>query len=128
MKGEYGYLEGLVLHSQKLEEARSFYQDLLGITFTEEKHEGGPKHYAGHLEAGLLLELYPPPKAKRSQNPLSQKIPFNFSDPSLIFNVHNLEATLERIQKYTNGKVDVLPYGAGVYDPDGRKIYLHRVR
>ncbi len=125
MKREYGQLEGLVLHSPKLEEARSFYEDLLGIKFKEEKHGEGPKHYAGYLEAGLLLELYPPHKAKMH---LSATVPFNFSDPSLIFKVHELEETLERIKKYTNGKVEMLSYGARVYDPDGRTIYLHRIK
>src|SRR3989344_8139495 len=123
MKIEYGRLEGLVLHSPKLEESRDFYEALLGIKFREEKHGDGPKHYVVHLEAGLLLELYPPPKIRA---PLSPTVSFNFSDPSFILNTHNLEETLERIKKYTNDKVEMLPYGARVYDPDGRTIYLHR--
>ena len=125
MKGEYGRLEGLVLHSQKLEEARSFYQDLLGIAFKEEKHEEGPKHYAGHLEAGLLLELYPPAKTKMTLS--SPTAPLNFSDPGFIFNVHNLEDTLKRMEGHTKGNVQMLFHGAKIYDPDGRAIYLHKV-
>ena len=125
MKREYGRLEAFVLHSPKLEESRDFYEALLGIEFREEKHGDGPKHYAGHLETGLLLELYPPPKTKML---LSPTVSFNFSDPSFIFNIHHLEETLERIKKYTNDKVEMLPYGARVYDPDGRTIVLHRVK
>ena len=125
MKREYGQLEGLVLHSPRLEESRDFYETLLGIKFREEKHGDGPKHYAAPLEAGLLLELYPPPKIRA---PLSQTASFNFPDPTLVFNTHNLEETLERVKKYTHDKVEMLSYGARVYDPDGRTIYLHRIK
>ncbi len=125
MKREYGQLEGFVLHSNNLEGLRDFYEDLLGIKFKEETPEGSPKHYAGYLEAGLLLELYPLPQTKM---PSSPKAPLNFPDPSFIFNIHNLEETLKRLKKYTYNPVEMLSYGARVSDPDGRTIYLHRTK
>ena len=57
----------------------------------------------------------------------SPTLSFNFSDPRFIFKVHDLEAALERMKKHTRNTVEMLPYGAKVYDPDGRTIYLHRV-
>ena len=118
-------LYGLVFHSRDaegLEPLRAFYQDLLGIEFKEEKHDNGPKHYAGLLEERLLLELYPPKKSNKT--PAAPAIP----DPGLIFNVSDLEATLEKMKKYTESKVEILPYGAKIHDPDGRSIYLHRIK
>ena len=118
-------LEGIVLHSMNIDSTSRFYGALLGTEFREEKHGDGPKHYAGHLENGMLLEIYPLPKEKSSP---VQVAPIIISDPSLIFRVSNLEAVLETIKEYTLGKVELLSYGAKTCDPDGRTIYLHRVK
>ena len=126
-------LEGIVLHSSDIDVASRFYEALLRVQFKEEKHGKGPRHYASHLENGLLVEIYPLPKAKNPPtNPdLSDssrvKMPAlpNHSDPSLIFRVKNLEVTLDKMKDYTKGKVEILTYGAKIYDPDGRSIYLH---
>ncbi len=47
----------LVLRAADLERTRRFYE-ALGLVFTEEKHGGGPVHYACALGA-TVLELYP---------------------------------------------------------------------
>ena len=125
-------LEGIVLHSLDIDITSRFYETLLRIKFKEEKHDEGPRHYASHLENGLLLEIYPPPKAKNPpvtpapSDASRVRVP-NHSDPSLIFRVKDLEVTLEQMREYTKGGVKMLPYGAKIYDPDGRAIYLHKV-
>lgn len=115
MQREDIWLEGIVLHSSDIHQLRSFYENLLGVQFKEEKHGDGPKHYACSLENGFLMELYP---LKARVLP---------PDPSLIFNVHNLETTLERM-KLPPEKIVALDYGARIADPDGRKIILYKIK
>ena len=50
-------LQLLVLRSHDIDAARLFYE-ALGLTWQEEQHEGGPKHYSCRLGA-TLFELYP---------------------------------------------------------------------
>lgn len=117
-------LEGMVFHSVDIDSTSKFYETLLRIRFKEEKHQNGPKHYAGHLENGTLLEIYPLAKGKSSAATAAPII----ADPSLIFKVNDLENVLETMKEHTRGKVEMIPYGAKIYDPDGRRVYLHRIR
>ncbi|SIJ94927.1 VOC family protein [Mycobacteroides abscessus] len=48
----------LVLYVTDPQRSREFYE-LLGLTLTEERHEGGPVHYSAQLPGGTVLELYP---------------------------------------------------------------------
>lgn len=48
----------VVLYVSDPERSREFYA-LLGLDFTEERHEGGPVHHAAALPGGTVLELYP---------------------------------------------------------------------
>ncbi|MGV0633873.1 VOC family protein [Mycolicibacillus trivialis] len=48
----------LVLYVSDPERSRDFYE-LLGLDFTEERHEGGTVHHAAALPGGTVLELYP---------------------------------------------------------------------
>jgi lactoylglutathione lyase len=50
-------LTSLVIRCSDLERSRAFYE-LLGLSFTPEQHETGPRHYSTQLER-TLLELYP---------------------------------------------------------------------
>ena len=47
----------VVLRCRDLEASRAFYE-LLELSFVEEKHGAGPKHYSCQL-GGTVLELYP---------------------------------------------------------------------
>jgi len=48
----------IVIYSTQLERCKYFYSNL-GITFTVEQHEQGPRHYAAVLVGGTVFELYP---------------------------------------------------------------------
>ena len=121
-------LEGIVLHSSDIDVTSRFYEALLRVKFREEKHgEKGKRHYAVSLYNNFLLEIYPPPTKSASSTTI-QAPPVLRSDPSFIFNVRDLEATLEAVNEYTHGKVEKLDFGAKIYDPDQRSIYLHEVR
>lgn len=48
----------LVLYVTDPQRSREFYE-LLGLTLTEEQHDGGPVHYSAQLPGGTVLELYP---------------------------------------------------------------------
>lgn len=48
----------IVLFVGDLQRSREFYS-LLGLSFVEEQHDGGPVHYAATLPGGCVLELYP---------------------------------------------------------------------
>ncbi|WP_236656006.1 glyoxalase/bleomycin resistance/dioxygenase family protein [Streptacidiphilus jiangxiensis] len=55
----------LVLYSPRLEECRSYYQNL-GLHFTAERHGRGPEHYAAILPDGMVFELYPAREGQRT--------------------------------------------------------------
>ncbi|WP_100492713.1 VOC family protein [Mycobacteroides abscessus] len=48
----------LVLYVSDPERSRDFYY-LIGLDFTEQRHQGGPVHHAAELPSGIVLELYP---------------------------------------------------------------------
>lgn len=48
----------LVIYTDQLDACKAFYTRL-GLTFAEERHGTGPKHYAATLAHGTVLELYP---------------------------------------------------------------------
>lgn len=126
-------LEGIVLHSSDIDLTSRFYEALLRVKFREEKHgEKGKRHYAVSLDNNFLLEIYPLLTKSSSSTtfpaPPTKAPPVLRSDPSFIFNVRDLEATLEAVNEYTHGKVEKLDFGAKIYDPDQRSIYLHEVR
>jgi catechol 2,3-dioxygenase-like lactoylglutathione lyase family enzyme len=50
-------LTSLVLRCSDLERSRAFYEQL-GLRFTPEQHDTGPRHYSTQL-GSTLLELYP---------------------------------------------------------------------
>ncbi|MBP6859945.1 MAG: glyoxalase/bleomycin resistance/extradiol dioxygenase family protein [Candidatus Pacebacteria bacterium] len=101
----------LVFRTEKLEESRRFYEALLGIEFTKEKHGNGPEHYAALLPEGIVLELYP-------------------GEPSRVrlgFKIENLEAALERLTKegllqHAQIATRDLVVVCVVDDPDGRRV------
>ena len=47
----------IVVYARNLEETREFYA-ALGITFQDEQHGSGPRHYAATL-GGAVFEIYP---------------------------------------------------------------------
>lgn len=99
----------LVIRCLDIEVSKNFYE-LLGLSFTKEKHGNGPLHYSCEHE-GCVFELYPnkeePPK----------------DNNRLGFKVSSLESMLKNITPVESynfaGKTIYV-----VADPDGRKIEL----
>ena len=50
-------LKLLVIKTQDLEKVTHFYR-LIGITFTEERHGNGPRHFAAEIRQ-TIFEVYP---------------------------------------------------------------------
>jgi lactoylglutathione lyase len=105
----------VVLQSANIEAAKAFY-GLLGVSFVEEQHGKGPRHYAATL-GPLVLEIYP----CRADKP-SAPIRIGFQVPALDQTVEALRGRGMRIlQEPTES-----PWGrrAVVEDPDGNSVEL----
>lgn len=104
----------LVLRTRQLDKVKEFYS-ALGISFTEEKHGGGPLHLAARV-GDLVLELYPLPADAGPAD----------ASTRLGFVVRNLEAVLARLGAAVVSGPRVTEWGrrAVVRDPDGRKVEL----
>ena len=103
----------LALRSNNIEKLRSFYEQL-GLSFHEEQHPPGPRHYSCCLP-NLLLELYPTTGVEKDRTTLG-------------FQVTELEQTLGRVQSYvkktsfTDEKKQAI-----LQDPDGRTLILEQL-
>lgn len=105
----------VVLQSGNVEAARDFYS-LLGLSFIEERHGTGPRHYSARLGA-LVLEIYP---CQGNNAPAPLRIGFR---------VPSLERTLERLRSRGMRIVHEAkdsPWGrrAVVEDADGNRVEL----
>jgi len=97
----------LVIRCKDIEESKIFYE-ALGLSFTEEKHDNGPKHYSCQHD-GCVFELYP----NNGHAPLdNNRLGFKVKD------INEIMSQLTATSSYNfNGK--------SVYifvDPDGRKV------
>jgi len=102
----------VVLRTANLESLLKFYE-AVGLTFVEEKHGNGPKHYACDLGSSVL-ELYP------AYDKVSSG-----SATMLGFTVNSIENVLSSLNA-SQTPVKNSSYGrrAVVYDPDGRMVEL----
>jgi lactoylglutathione lyase len=105
----------VVLQSRNVEAAKDFYS-LLGLSFVEEKHGQGPRHYSATLGA-LVLEIYP----CQGSNP-SAPIRIGFLIPYLDRTLELLKNRGARIVREAKDS----PWGrrAVVEDPDGNRVEL----
>lgn len=109
----------LVLQSADVQAAKNFYS-LLGLSFVEEQHGTGPKHYAAALES-LVLEIYP-----RAGNGQPAPLRIGFRVPSLDRTLDQLRSRGVRIvREATDSR-----WGrrAVVEDPDGNRVELLSAR
>lgn len=105
----------LVLYTNNIEATRDFYA-AIGLSFHDEQHGKGPRHYAATL-AGTVFEIYPQQGAELIGN------------LRLGFDVQSLDQTLTTIRRRN---VTVLseprdsPWGrrAVVSDPNGNRVEL----
>lgn len=104
---------GLVLYSQQIEAARTFYEQILDMQF--QRHtDHGPAHYATTSSSGFLLEIYATNKRERAL------------DKPLI-EVRSLEQILSRLAASQIIKpASQTDHGllAIIQDPDGRSVLL----
>ncbi len=121
-------LEGIVLHSPDIDRLSAFYGSLLGITFRENISQNR-RHFVGELNDGPEIYLYPMHNTEQSA-PNQHSAQVRIDTPSLVFQAGNIDSVLKAIEAYTHGNVKKNPNGTGVgiYDPDGRAIYLHNIR
>jgi predicted enzyme related to lactoylglutathione lyase len=107
----------LVLKTRQMEKLRDFYA-AVGIAFTEERHGGGPTHYAARL-ADVVLELYP---LSADAGPADATTRLGFAVADVDAAVRSLEAaggtTVHKPQQTAWG------YRAVIRDPDGRAVEL----
>src|SRR5262245_54794387 len=106
----------LVLKSPQVDRVRAFYE-ALGITFTEERHGTGPRHYAGRV-GDVVIEVYP----------LAGDVPADAST-RLGFSVGDLAGVSQALQGLGAPVVKAPEqtawgFQAVVKDPDGRAVEL----
>jgi catechol-2,3-dioxygenase len=107
----------LVLKTRQVEHVRAFYE-CLGVAFSEERHGGGPAHYAGQAGA-TVLEVYPLPDDGTAADRTTR----------LGFAVADLEKVLESLR--ASGTPVASPPRVNrvvVRDPDGRAVELLDMR
>jgi lactoylglutathione lyase len=105
----------VVLQCANIQAARDFYS-LLGLTFVEEQHGKGPRHFSAAI-GSFVLEIYPC-QANKPSAPLR----IGFRVPSLDQTLAVLRSNRARIVREASDS----PWGrrAVVEDPDGNRIEL----
>jgi lactoylglutathione lyase len=105
----------IVLRSINIDAARDFY-GLLGLSFAEEQHGDGPRHYAAMI-GPLVLEIYP-----CQENTPPAPLRLGFRVPSLEQTLTALRKSGARIIREAMDS----PWGrrALVEDPDRNRIEL----
>jgi predicted enzyme related to lactoylglutathione lyase len=115
-------VQAIVLTTSKLEAMKAFYE-AIGLPLEDERHEGGPPHFACELGA-VHFAIY---EAKAGEAVTGQKANM------LGFSVPSLEAAFAAA-KQLGAKVDrepeERPWGrrAIVVDPDGRRVELNQAQ
>ncbi len=108
--------DGIVLYSNNAGAVKKFYQTL-GLSFVEEQHGSGPKHYAAQLKHNSVLEIYPAKYGGVSlcdSADCSSKIMLVVSGlDGIISALENSGVVVKKSKKYT-----------AVCDPDGRAVML----
>lgn len=105
--GEFVKISLLVIRCRDLEASKNFYQ-LLGMSFTKEKHGNGPEHYSCEQD-DCIFELYP-----NKGVPPNDSLRLGFKTQSVTAIMKQVSST--ESYEYSGKKIYV------VTDPDGRKI------
>ncbi len=107
-------LSFVVIKTIDPERIKRFYE-LLGITFEEEKHGNGPKHFAATL-GSVVLEIYP---LRPSETSDRTALGFTVSNVSGVFDALCAVGYVYSTPFERDGKRIFT-----VFDPDGRYIEL----
>ena len=99
----------VVIRSSNIEEAKDLYESILGLTFQEEKHGTGPKHFSAIIN-GTVLEIYP-------------KLKYGTEGLRLGFSIANLDLAKEKLNE-AQLKFKENPESIIFTDLDGHKIEL----
>ena len=110
-------LDLLVIRARDPEALARFYT-LLGVTFKEEQHGSGPKHFAGDL-GGAVLEIYP--LVREQQRTTGTRLGFRVSSLR-----HVLDAVSALGAQHVLRDAEATESGqrAIVVDPEGHEIHL----
>jgi predicted enzyme related to lactoylglutathione lyase len=111
-------LKLLVLKTGQVDRLRAFYA-ALGVELSEERHGGGPVHYAGRV-GEVVLEVYPLPAGATAD-----------STTRVGFVVGNVAAVVQAIRDAgaeiaSEPKQTAWGLRAVVCDPDGRAVELYQ--
>ena len=107
----------LVIRTKQAQKLVQFYE-LLGLSFTQHRHENGPLHYAAEQD-NFVLEIYP----------LSKTQAIADNSTRLGFEIERLDKIIQQLQK-EGIEIKKMPYQspwgyrAVVQDWDGRKVEL----
>ena len=106
----------LVLKTRQVDRVRTFYE-VLGITFTEERHGSGPRHHAGRV-GDVVKEVYLLPEGVAVDT--STRLGFTVGDLAKVVQALQVAGTLmaKEPTQTTWGRQAV------VKDPDGRSVEL----
>ena len=110
----------IVVKTSRLTDSLSFYR-ALGLSFVEEQHGTGPKHFSANL-GGVVLELYPGTDGNAPDRKSGGATMMGFKVASL----DGVLAELSKlaIQVISPAKESAWGRRAVVADPDGRAIEL----
>ncbi len=109
----------LVLKTRQLDRLRAFYR-ALGVELAEEKHGGGPVHYAGQV-GEAVLEIYPLPDESNTADTTTR---LGFAVEKLTEVIQALRDAGAVIQ--SEPRQTAWGLQAIVRDPDGRTVELYQ--
>ncbi len=117
-------VDGIILHTGKLDEMVRFYR-ALGIPLEEESHDGGPLHYACQL-GGIHFAIYPGPSGQAPGRRRGGATQVGFQMDSLEATLADARAAGAEILQ----EPEEVPWGrrAVIADPDGRPVELNQAR
>lgn len=108
----------VVIRSTDIDRTADFYRQL-GLTFTEERHGNGPRHFAAILD-GLVLEIYPARDATQVDS--STRLGFGTTEFAAV--MHRL---IQSGAEFSESPADPVYGGRAVArDPDGRKVEIRK--
>lgn len=112
-------IDGLIITTARADEMVAFYRDRLGIPLLEERH--GPHRHWGCTLGGVHVAIHPArPGETHGSSPIA--VSFGVDDVDAVAGRLRAAGVMLELEPCDR------PFGrlAGVRDPDGNLVYLHR--